>query len=88
VIGDRATRTVEITDETGLHARPAATFAEAAAQFVSDITISHRGRSVDAKSVLLILTLDVRQGDEVSLEAQGPDAEAAVDALARVVATR
>lgn len=78
-------REVEVLDELGLHTRPAAAFADTAAQFASDIHIAHDEREVDAKSVLLVLTLDVRQGDRIRLRAVGPDAADALDALARLV---
>ena len=69
----------------GLHARPAADFAAAAARFASDIRLGRGDREADAKSVLLLLTLDVRQGDRVVVSAEGPDAEEAVEALCRLV---
>lgn len=81
-----AEREVEVLDELGLHTRPAASFAEAAARFASEVRVAHGGREVDAKSVLLVLTLDVRQGDHIRLRATGPDAPDAVDALAALVA--
>ena len=76
-----AVRDVEVGGALGLHARPAAAFAEAAGGFAAAVTIEHDGRAVDASSVLLVLTLDVRQGDRVTLRADGPDADQAVAAL-------
>lgn len=75
-------REVEVAGALGLHARPAATLASAAARFDADISVLRGDQEVDAKSMLLILTLDVRQGDRVVLRARGADAEAAVEALA------
>jgi phosphotransferase system HPr (HPr) family protein len=78
-------REVEVTGELGLHARPAAEFAKAAGRYTSDIRIAKGDREVDAKSVLLVLTLDVRRGDRVRLRAEGPDTARALDELARLV---
>jgi phosphocarrier protein HPr len=80
-----AEREVEVANELGLHARPAADFAKTAARFASDIRVGKDGREADAKSVLLLLTLDVRLGDRISLRATGPDAASAVDELARLM---
>ena len=79
-------RQVVVTDTAGLHARPAADFAAAAGGFGSDIRVAKDGHEVDGKSVLLLLTLDVRCGDTVTVTADGPDAAGAVEALCRLVA--
>lgn len=81
-----ATLAVEVRNDLGLHARPAAAFADAAGHFDSRVVVEHDGRSVDAASVLLVLTLDVRQGDRITLTADGPDEDQAVAALAQLVA--
>lgn len=78
-------RDVEVRGAAGLHARPAADFATTAARFRSDIHVVKAGTEVDAKSVLMLLTLDVRQGDRVIVTANGPDAEQAVDTLAHLL---
>jgi phosphotransferase system HPr (HPr) family protein len=78
-------RELDITSPAGLHARPAADFAATAARFAADIRVHKQGREADAKSVLLLLTLDVRQGDRVVVTADGPDAAAAVSALTALV---
>jgi phosphotransferase system HPr (HPr) family protein len=78
-------REVDVTAPAGLHARPAAEFAATAARFDSEVRLCRRDREVDAKSVLLLLTLDVRQGDRVVVVAEGVDADAAVDALSRLL---
>ena len=78
-------REVDVTAPAGLHARPAAEFAAAAARFDSGIRLCRGDRDADAKSVLLLLTLDVRQGDRVAVVAEGVDAEAAVESLCRLL---
>lgn len=76
-------RCVEVRGAQGLHARPAAEFARAAASYDAEIQLGKDDRVIDAKSVLLILTLDVRAGDHVSLSATGPAAAHAVADLAQ-----
>jgi phosphocarrier protein len=73
---------VEVVGAAGLHARPATEFAATAARFHCDITVGKGELTVDAKSVLLLLTLDIRQGDRIVIRADGPDAAPAVQTLA------
>lgn len=79
------TRTIE--DAVGLHARPAAMFVRAAGGFESTITVSRDDRSADAKSLLEILQLEAGNGAVITVTAEGPDAEAALVALAEVLDT-
>jgi phosphocarrier protein HPr len=81
----RVQKTVVIRNEQGLHARPAQLLARLALEFQSTIEIVCNGQRVDGKSILHMLTLGAVQGTEMVIEAQGPDAEAALDALARLV---
>jgi phosphotransferase system HPr (HPr) family protein len=78
---------VRVAGVAGLHARPAAAFAARAAGFHSVITVHKGAEAADAKSPLLLLTLDVRQGDRIVIRADGPDADAAVQTLARMAAS-
>jgi phosphocarrier protein HPr len=82
------TRTIEIRNAQGLHARPAEMLARRAMQFESRIEIVFESQRVDAKSILHLLTLGARQGTQLMLEADGPDAQRAVDALAELVESR
>ena len=85
-----ATTEVQVTNPSGLHARPAARFVEAAAGFASRITVENldRGsRPVDAKSLLMLLTAGVVRGHRVRITAEGPDADAAVETLHDLVAS-
>ena len=65
--------------------RPAYMFAETASQFASKIEVAKDSTRIDGKSVLSILTLGAAQGSEVSIEATGEDAQAAVDALSSLI---
>lgn len=83
-------RTTElvVSNPSGLHARPATLFAQAAAGFAARITIENldRGKGpVDAKSVLLLLTTGVSRDHRIRLTADGPDEETAIEALVALV---
>jgi len=82
-------RRVVVGSKVGLHARPAALFVQAAARQPVKVTIAKDGRQpVDARSILAVLALDARGGEEVVLAADDSDqAEAVLDQLAAVVAT-
>lgn len=79
---------VRIINHTGLHARPASEFVECAQKYNSRITICRAGEeeeSVDAQSMVLLLTLGLCQGDEAIIAASGPDEVEAVNALATLI---
>ena len=71
-------RTTVVASRIGLHARPASLVSLAAAGTGVPMTLTAHGRSVDAASILGILSLDVNHGDEVTVRADDP---AAVDTL-------
>lgn len=81
------TRTVTVGSASGLHARPAALFVAAAAAAAVPVTIRTGDRApVPARSMLSVLSLGAKQGTEVTLEADGDGAEAALDELAALLA--
>lgn len=81
-------RTVTVGSKVGLHARPAALFVQAACRQPAQVTIGKPGSDpVDARSILSVLGLDARGGDEVVLAAEGPGAQPALDELADLVAS-
>ncbi len=79
------TAEVTLTNDVGLHARPAALFAKAAAGYAGDVRVAKADREVNAKSLLSVLTLDVRSGDAVRISAEGDDAEAALAELTGLI---
>jgi phosphocarrier protein HPr len=82
-----ATRRVLVGSKVGLHARPAALFVQAANRLPVQVTIAKEGKEpVRAGSILMVLGLDVRGGEEVVLSAEGDGAESALDELADLVA--
>jgi phosphocarrier protein HPr len=82
-----ASATVTLHNEVGLHARPASRFVETAKGFTAEISVTKDGRSANAKSMLTLLTLDVRKGDTIDIDAEGADADEAVAALVELVAS-
>ncbi|HOO75943.1 MAG TPA: HPr family phosphocarrier protein [Tepiditoga sp.] len=80
-------KTLVIKNKTGLHARPAALFSQKASSFASDIKIEANGKSINAKSILSVLSLGITQGTEIKLTAEGPDGSQALDALAELIST-
>ncbi|MFZ6992060.1 dihydroxyacetone kinase phosphoryl donor subunit DhaM [Curtobacterium sp. RRHDQ66] len=76
-----ASTTVELVNETGLHARPAADFVKTAAKYDAAVRVN----GVDAKSLLGIMALALPKGATVTIEASGADARDAVDALEALV---
>ena len=78
-------RSVQIVNEAGIHARPAAEIVKTAARFTSDITIVKDGLDVNAKSIMGVMMLAAECGSTILLRADGADAQAAVDAIAAVV---
>ncbi|MFQ3621985.1 MAG: HPr family phosphocarrier protein [Acetobacteraceae bacterium] len=79
------TRTLEICNKRGLHARAAAKFVKLAEQFSACVTVRKNGAAVSARSIMGLMMLGAGQGAEVVLEAEGWDAREAIDALAGLV---
>lgn len=75
-----------VIDPSGLHARPAARFVQAASRYASRIVIRQDGREADAKSLIALLGLTIRPSTEITLSAEGPDADDALAALAAELA--
>ncbi len=84
---EEAHRQVKIVNAHGLHMRPASKFVKLANTFESEISVQYRGTRVNGKSILDMTGLAAECGTTLDLEAGGPDAEAALDALAELVAT-
>ncbi|APW98460.1 phosphocarrier protein HPr [Halobiforma lacisalsi AJ5] len=81
-------RTVTIVPEDGLHARPASRFVEAANEYDSEVTVAPvDGDPVNAASMLAVTGLNAPSGEDVVITADGPDEEAALEALEAVLTT-
>ena len=77
-----------IVNKLGLHARAAAKLTHLASSFQSEIWISRSGRRVNAKSIMGVMMLAAGKGSKVKLEAEGADADAALQALTGLIANR
>ena len=83
-----AERVVTVASSVGLHARPASLFAQAAAKAPILVTLtSAAGKSVNAASILGVLSLGIGHGEQVTIAAEGEGADAALDALERLLST-
>lgn len=74
-------KVITITNNTGLHARPASVFVSTATKFKSELFIQKDAKKVNAKSILAVLALGISKGTEITLTAEGPDEEEAVTAI-------
>lgn len=79
-------RELAIINQRGLHARASAKFVKCAESFDADITVSRDGMSVPATSIMGLMMLGAAMGTTISVEARGPQAEAALEALSELVA--
>lgn len=78
-------RVLLITNKRGLHARAAAKFVQCAGGFASEVTVRKDGQSVSGRSIMGLMMLAASPGSSIEVTADGPDAEAAVTAIARLV---
>lgn len=70
-----------ITDPEGIHARPAGELVKTVKQFQSAITIAKDGKPADAKRIFGVMGLAAKQGQEITMTAEGPDEDAAIQAI-------
>lgn len=76
---------VSIKNASGLHARPAGMFVKKAAEFKSTVEVIAKGKTVNAKSIMGIMSLGLAKGDELTISAKGEDEEAAVNTLVELI---
>lgn len=79
------TRSVEVTNALGLHARAAARFVHLATRFASKIRVSRDSKVMDGKSIMGILLLAAARGTTLTIIAEGPDETSAVQSLIELV---
>ena len=80
-----ASKTIEIINRRGLHARASAKFVKLAATFEAEIVVSKDGIEVEASSIMGLLLLAAGPGDSLLIEAKGPDASQALFALDELI---
>lgn len=81
-------RTVEICNERGLHARASAKFVKLAAGFEAEVRVAKDGQAVDARSIMGLMMLAAGKGATLEISAEGEEAQVAVEALTALVAAR
>lgn len=78
-------QTFKITAESGVHARPATLLVNKAGQFESDVNVNYKGKSVNLKSIMGVMSLGIPSGAEIEISTEGNDEEEALNALAEVI---
>lgn len=81
-------KSVEITNKRGLHARSSAKFVALAATLAAPVTVEKDGHSVVGTSIMGLMMLGAAMGDHVTISAEGEGAAAAVDALVHLIETK
>ena len=85
-MSEGASRTVEITNKRGLHARASAKFVKLATEFDAEVRVTKDGQTVDARSIMGLMMLAAAIGSEIDITAEGEQAAEAVEALVDLVA--
>lgn len=78
-------RDFHVVAETGIHARPATLLVQTASKFSSDINLEYKGKSVNLKSIMGVMSLGVGQGADVVISAEGADEADAINAIAETM---
>ncbi|MCR5672049.1 MAG: HPr family phosphocarrier protein [Butyrivibrio sp.] len=73
---------ITVTNEQGMHMRPASVFSQAVTPFASDVKVVFNGTAYDAKSVMMLMSACIKCGAEIEIQCDGPDEE---DALKKAI---
>jgi phosphocarrier protein len=87
-VGGTLARDLPIVNKKGLHARASAKFVQCAERFDADVTVSKDGQTVSGSSIMGLMMLAAGIGSSIHVETSGPEAAAAMDAIADLVAGR
>lgn len=79
------TQTFSITAETGVHARPATLLVNKAGQYNSEVELSYKGKKVNLKSIMGVMSLGIPKGAEIEVSAEGNDEEEALNGVGEVI---
>ncbi|WP_374723036.1 phosphocarrier protein HPr [Peribacillus tepidiphilus] len=74
-------KTFKVIAETGIHARPATLLVQTAGKFDSEINLEYKGKKVNLKSIMGVMSLGVGQGAEITISAEGSDEQEAMNTL-------
>jgi phosphocarrier protein HPr len=78
-------KTFKIKNKFGLHARPSASFVQTASKFQSEVKVEKDGQVADGKSIMDLMMLAACQGTDITVKVCGEDAQAVIDALAKLI---
>lgn len=81
-------REVEIVNKLGLHARASAKLTQTAGAYQSEVWVSRNGRRVNAKSIMGVMMLAASKGSRITVETDGADEEAAMQAVTALIADK
>jgi len=74
-----------VIDETGIHARPATLLVQTASKFDADINLEYKGKTVNLKSIMGVMSLGIGKGAEIKITAEGSDADDALTAIGELM---
>ncbi|XBG77919.1 phosphocarrier protein HPr [Enterococcus cecorum] len=74
-------KSFNVVADTGIHARPATLLVQTASKFASDINLEYKGKSVNLKSIMGVMSLGVGKGADVTISAEGADEKEAIAAI-------
>ncbi|PKG22195.1 phosphocarrier protein HPr [Niallia nealsonii] len=77
----------KVIADTGIHARPATLLVQAASKFDSEIQLEYKGKKVNLKSIMGVMSLGIGQGADISISAEGNDEQDAINGLAETLKT-
>ena len=86
--GETIVREIPITNKRGLHARASAKFVQMVERFKADITVTRNNETVGGNSIMGLMMLSAAPGTKILVSAKGPEAQAALDAIAALVADK
>ena len=79
---------VVVQNQVGLHARPATVAVNAASKFKSEVKVSYKGRTVNMKSIMGVMSLGIPTQSEITVSCEGEDEEVAVQTIEEVLRTQ
>ncbi len=85
---DKWSRSAELVNQRGLHARASAAFAREASRFNAKLTVRYDGMSASAASIMDLLMLGARVGQVIEIDAEGAQAREALDAVCGLIARK
>ena len=87
-MSERWSRSAELVNQRGLHARASAAFAREASRFNAKLTVRYDGMSASAASIMDLLMLGARFGQTIEIDAEGPQAREALEAVCQLIARK